>query len=159
MADDLKSPYQYPFDAPAEDAVAMADGSDPARPAGLPASYAQGHSVRWTPESISEVHALSRLGRYQIRGFNTFNHRLPTFDDLTFVPATMTRLPLEGYRESCDTRTVLGSRPGLVEKPIELDIPIYIASMSFGALSAPAKAALGYGASKVGSMTLSLIHI
>ncbi|GIT53351.1 MAG: FMN-binding glutamate synthase family protein [Pseudomonadota bacterium] len=65
----------------------------------------------------------------------------------------MTRLPLEGYRESCDTRTVLGSRPGLVEKPIELDIPIYIASMSFGALSAPAKAALGYGASKVGSMT------
>ena len=70
MADDLKSPYQYPFDAPAEDAVAMADGSDPARPAGVPASYAQGHSVRWTPESISEVHALSRLGRYQIRGFN-----------------------------------------------------------------------------------------
>ncbi|GIT53350.1 MAG: hypothetical protein Ct9H300mP16_05100 [Pseudomonadota bacterium] len=32
MADDLKSPYQYPFDAPAEDAVAMADGSDPADP-------------------------------------------------------------------------------------------------------------------------------
>ncbi|MGU9957983.1 MAG: FMN-binding glutamate synthase family protein, partial [Arenicellales bacterium WSBS_2016_MAG_OTU3] len=35
----------------------------------------------------------------------------------------------------------------------ELDIPIYIASMSFGALSASAKAGLGYGASKVGSMT------
>jgi glutamate synthase domain-containing protein 2 len=96
---------------------------------------------------------LSRLGRYQIRGFNTFNQRLPTFDDLTFVPATMTRLPLEGYRENCETRTVLGARPGLVENPIELNIPIYIASMSFGALSAPAKAALGYGASKVGSMT------
>ncbi|SVB48039.1 uncharacterized protein METZ01_LOCUS200893, partial [marine metagenome] len=131
----------------------MADGSDPTRPAGVPASYAKGHSARWTPASISEIHALSRLGRYQIRGFNTFNQRLPTLDDLTFVPATMTRLPLEGYRESCDTRTVLGARPELVEKPIELDIPIYIASMSFGALSAPAKAALGYGASKVGSMT------
>jgi glutamate synthase domain-containing protein 2 len=109
--------------------------------------------VRWTPESISEAHALSRLGRYQIRGFGTFNHRLPTFDDLTFVPATMTRLPLEGYRESCDTKTVLGNHPGLVEKPLELDIPIYIASMSFGALSANAKAALGYGASKLGTMT------
>jgi glutamate synthase domain-containing protein 2 len=78
---------------------------------------------------------------------------MPTLDDLVFVPATMTRLPLEGYRESCDTRTVLGNRPGLVECPIELDIPIYIASMSFGALSASAKAALGYGASKVGTMT------
>jgi len=153
MADDLKTPYEYPFEAPSEDAVAMVDGGVAGRPAGVPASYERGESVRWTPESISEVHALSRLGRYQIRGFNTFNHRMPTFDDLTFVPATMTRLPLEGYRESCDTKTVLGGGTGLVEKPLELDIPIYVASMSFGALSANAKAALGYGASKVGSMT------
>ena len=77
------------------------------------------------------------------------------WNDLVFVPATATRLPLEGYRESCETKTVLGDRPGLVSKPIELDIPIYIASMSFGALSASAKTALGRGASKVGSMTCS----
>ncbi len=153
MADDMKTPYQYPFDMPSEEAVAMTDGADPDRPMGVPSSYDRGGSVSWTPESISEIHALSRLGRYQIRGFNSFNHRLPTLDDLTFVPATMTRLPLEGYRENCDTKTVLGNRPGLVEKPIELDIPIYIASMSFGALSANAKKALGYGASKVGTMT------
>ncbi len=153
MADDLKTPYEYPFPAPSEDAVAMVDGGVPDRPAGVPSSYDRGDSVSWTPESISEIHALSRLGRYQIRGFNSFNHRLPTFDDLTFVPATMTRLPLEGYRESCDTKTVLGGGSGMVEKPLELDIPIYIASMSFGALSASAKAALGYGASKVGTLT------
>ena len=153
MADDLKRPYAYPFEPASEDAIAMKDGAAAERPAGTPSSYDRGSSVRWTPESISEVHALSRLGRYQIRGFNTFNHRMPTFDDLTFVPATMTRLPLEGYRESCDTKTVLGNRPGLVAKPLELDIPIYIASMSFGALSANAKAALGYGASKLGTMT------
>jgi glutamate synthase domain-containing protein 2 len=153
MADDLKTPYQYPFDIPSEEAVAMTDGADPSRPAGVPSSYDRGGSTRWTPEAIAEAHALSRLGRYQIRGYNTFNQRMPTFDDLTFVPATMSRLPLEGYRESCSTRTVLGNRPALVEKPLELDIPIYIASMSFGALSANAKAALGYGASKVGTMT------
>ncbi|MGU9958201.1 MAG: hypothetical protein ACNYPI_11510, partial [Arenicellales bacterium WSBS_2016_MAG_OTU3] len=52
-------------------------------------------------------------------GYNTFNHHMPTFDDLTFVPATMTRLPLEGYRESCDTKTILGNRPGLVTNPID----------------------------------------
>ncbi|MCB1427805.1 MAG: alpha-hydroxy-acid oxidizing protein [Nitratireductor sp.] len=65
----------------------------------------------------------------------------------------MTRLPLEGYRESCDTTTILGGGRGIVEKPIELKIPIYIASMSFGALSASAKAGHGHGASKVGTMT------
>ncbi len=152
MADDLNR-YQYPFEPPTEEDVAYPDGAIEGRPAGIPSSYAHGKSIRWTPESISEVHALSRLGRYQIRGFTTANTRFPTFDDLVFVPASLTRLPLEGYRESCDTTTVLGDRPGLVSHPIRLDIPIYIASMSFGALSASAKAALGYGASKVGSMT------
>ena len=151
MADDLT--YEYPFAMPSEEAVAFRDGAIEGRPAGVPSSYDEGGSTRWTPEAISEVHALAQLGRYQVRGYNTFNKRMPTFDDLTFVPATMTRLPFEGYRESCDTTTVLGGGRGLVEKPVELKIPIYIASMSFGALSASAKAALGYGASKVGTMT------
>ncbi len=141
MADDLT------------DAAAYNGGADPNRPAGIPDSYGRGRSPRWTPEVIADIQAKSLLGRYQVRGFSTFNPRIPTFDDLVFVPATMTRLPLEGYREDCDTRTVLGERPGLVERPIELDIPIYIASMSFGALSATAKRALGRGASMVGSMT------
>ena len=153
MADDLNATYQYPFAQPTEDAVRFREGAIAGRPAGVPSSYDEGGSTRWTPEAISEVHALAQLGRYQVRGFNTFNKRMPTFDDLTFVPASLTRLPLEGYREGCDTTTILGGGRGLVEKPIELKIPIYIASMSFGALSASAKAALGYGASKVGTMT------
>ncbi len=145
--------YEYPFEMPSEEEVAFSDGAIEGRPAGVPSSYREGGSTRWTPDAISEVHALAQLGRYQVRGYNTFNKQMPTFDDLTFVPATMTRLPLEGYRESCDTTTILGGGSGLVEKPLELKIPVYIASMSFGALSASAKAALGYGASKVGSMT------
>jgi glutamate synthase domain-containing protein 2 len=153
MADDIKAPYEYPFEEATEAEIAFADGAIEGRPAGVPSSYDTGGSTRWTPEAISEAHALAQLGRYQVRGYNSFNKQLPTFDDLTFVPATMTRLPLEGYREKCETKTVLGGGRGLVEKPIELDIPIYIASMSFGALSANAKAALGHGASKVGTMT------
>ncbi len=153
MADDIKAPYEYPFKEATEEEIAFTDHAIEGRPAGVPSSYDLGGSTRWTPEAISEVHALAQLGRYQVRGWNTFNKRLPTFDDLTFVPATMTRLPLEGYREKCETKTVLGGGRGLVEKPIELDIPIYIASMSFGALSASAKESLGHGASKVGTMT------
>ena len=136
MANDINEAYQYPFDMPSEEAVKYPDGAIAGRPAGVPSSYDEGGSTRWTPDAIAEVHALAQLGRYQVRGYNTFNKRMPNFDDLAFVPATMTRLPLEGYRETCDTTTILGGGSGLVEKPIELKIPIYIASMSFGALSA-----------------------
>ena len=153
MADDLDKPYEYPFEVASEDEIKFGVGAIEGKPAGVPSSYDEGGSTRWTPDAIAEVHALAQLGRYQVRGYNTFNKQLPTFDDLTFVPATMTRLPLEGYRENCNTTTILGGGRGLVEKPIELKIPIYLASMSFGALSASAKASFGYGASKVGSMT------
>ncbi len=153
MADDLNSTYEYPFPMPSEEEVAYSDGAIKGRTPGSPSAYDKGGSTRWTPDAIAEVQALAQLGRYQVRGYNCFNQRMPTFDDLTFVPATMTRLPLEGYRESCDMTTVLGAGTGLVEKPLELKIPIYVASMSFGALSASAKAAIGYGASKAGTMT------
>jgi glutamate synthase domain-containing protein 2 len=139
--------------AAAEDLVMFGDGADPNRPTGVASSYEQGRSTRWTRETIADIHAKSQLGRYQLRGGSTFQRNLPSFDDLVFQPATLTRLPLEGYRESCATRTVLGDGLGQVENPIELDIPIYIASMSFGALSANAKAALGRGASKAGTLT------
>ena len=58
----------------------------------------------------------------------------------TFIPCGLTRIPLEGYREQCSTRTVLGTR--FAAKPIELDIPVMITGMSFGALSYNAKVAL-----------------
>ena len=74
---------------------------------------------------------------------------MPHFDDLLFLGASMSRYPLEGYRERCDTDVVLGDRHA--SKPLHLKIPITIAGMSFGALSAPAKEALGRGASAVGT--------
>ena len=65
--------------------------------------------------------------------------------------ASISRYPLEGYREKCETTVTIG---GLhAENPIELDIPITIAGMSFGALSGPAKEALGRGASAAGTST------
>ena len=76
---------------------------------------------------------------------------LPHFDDLVFLGASVSRYPLEGYRERCDTDVVLGDRNA--KKPLHLQIPITIAGMSFGALSAPAKEALGRGASAVGTST------
>ena len=75
--------------------------------------------------------------------------RVPHFDDLLFLGASMSRYPLEGYRERCDTDVVLGDRNA--SYPLHLDTPITIAGMSFGALSGRAKEALGRGASEVGT--------
>jgi glutamate synthase domain-containing protein 2 len=99
---------------------------------------------------IAEIQRAARTGIYDIRGFGA-KRRLPTFDDLVFLGASMSRYPLEGYRERCDTRVRLGTR--FASKPLDLKIPITVAGMSFGALSAPAKEALGRGASAVGTST------
>ncbi len=76
---------------------------------------------------------------------------MPHFDDLVFLGASLSRYPLEGYREKCATKTVLGTR--FATKPVELAIPITIAGMSFGALSANVKEALGRAATELGTST------
>ena len=76
---------------------------------------------------------------------------VPHFDDLLFLGASMSRYPLEGYRERCDTDVTLGTRHA--KRPLHLHIPITIAGMSFGALSGPAKEALGRGATAMGTST------
>ncbi len=106
----------------------------------------------WTfdTSTIAEIQRAAQEGIYAIRGGGA-KRQVPHFDDLLFTGASMTRYPLEGYRERCDTNVVIGE--GRCERPVQLDIPITIAGMSFGALSANAKDALGRGASMVGTST------
>jgi len=109
-------------------------------------------SGTFTPVVIEDIQVKAELGRYRIRGFGTLRPRTwATFDDLTFIPCGLTRIPLEGYRESCSTKTFLGTR--FAEKPIELDIPIMVTGMSYGALSYNAKVALARGARSAGTST------
>ncbi|MDD8023904.1 MAG: FMN-binding glutamate synthase family protein [Paracoccaceae bacterium] len=106
----------------------------------------------WTfsPEINAEIRRAAETGIYDIRGGGA-KRRVPHFDDLLFLGASMSRYPLEGYREKCDTSVTLGTR--FAKKPIELKIPVTIAGMSFGALSGPAKEALGRGATMAGTST------
>ena len=107
-------------------------------------------SATFSPQVIHEIQRAAATGIYDIRGGGA-KRWLPSFDDLVFLGASMSRYPLEGYRERCSTEVVLGSR--FAEKPLELAIPITIAGMSFGALSANAKEALGRGATEMGTST------
>lgn len=96
------------------------------------------------------INQAAEHGLYEIRGLGA-KRVLPTFDDLSFLTASASRYPLEGYREKCETKTVLGTR--YAKQPLELDIPITIAGMSFGALTAHVKDALGRAASLLGTTT------
>ena len=98
----------------------------------------------------SEIRRAAATGIYDIRGGGA-KRRVPHFDDLLFLGASMSRYPLEGYREKCETSVTLGTR--FAKKPIELKIPVTIAGMSFGALSGHAKEALGRGATMAGTST------
>ncbi|QDL93057.1 FMN-binding glutamate synthase family protein [Paroceanicella profunda] len=106
----------------------------------------------WTfsREVTSEIRRAAATGIYDIRGGGA-KRRVPHFDDLLFLGASMSRYPLEGYREACGTSVTLGTR--FAKKPVELKIPVTIAGMSFGALSGDAKEALGRGATAAGTST------
>ena len=107
-------------------------------------------SATFDDYTLAEIRRAATTGIYDIRGAGA-KRKLPHFDDLLFLGASISRYPLEGYREKCGTDVVLGTR--FAKKPIELKIPITIAGMSFGSLSAQAKEALGRGASMAGTST------
>jgi glutamate synthase domain-containing protein 2 len=107
-------------------------------------------SATFDRHAIAEIQRAAREGIYDIRGFGA-KRRVPHFDDLLFLGASVSRYPLEGYRERCATDVTIGAR--FASQPVKLDIPVTIAGMSFGALSGNAKEALGRGASACGTST------
>ena len=107
-------------------------------------------SATFPPHVVAEIQRAAAQGLYYIRGAGA-KRPLPTFDDLVFLGASVSRYPLEGYRERCGTDVTIGER--FASRPVKLDIPITIAGMSFGALGANAKRALGLGASAMGTST------
>ncbi len=72
---------------------------------------------------------------------------LPSWDDIQLVTAQMARRPL---LEDVPVATKLVIGPN-AEKPLELDIPLFVSDMSFGALSEEAKVALAMGAEMAGT--------
>jgi glutamate synthase domain-containing protein 2 len=125
--------------------------SEPARyGAPAPRDVREQESATFDRHVIDYIQHAAATGLYEIRGLGA-KRRLPHFDDLVFLGASLSRYPLEGYREKCTTKTVLGAR--FASRPIELEIPITIAGMSFGALSANVKEALGRAATELGTST------
>ena len=72
-----------------------------------------------------------------------------SFDDLVFVPAQLAKKPVDYFTEKINSKTIIGKNS---KKPIELNTPIIIGAMSFGALSKEAKIALAKASTMTGTM-------
>ncbi|NER16090.1 glutamate synthase-related protein [Spongiivirga citrea] len=72
---------------------------------------------------------------------------LPKWNDIQFLPAQLATRPLLDH-EDVATKVVIGPN---AKKPLELDIPLFVSDMSFGALSREAKIALSKGAEMAGT--------
>ena len=66
-------------------------------------------SATFDRTTMAEIRRAAETGIYDIRGFGA-KRKLPHFDDLLFLGASMSRYPLEGYREKCNTSVTLGTR-------------------------------------------------
>ena len=74
-------------------------------------------------------------------------NQLPKWEDIQFVVAQLHKLPLLD-EEPVGTDVVIGAN---ANKPLKLDIPLFVSDMSFGALSEEAKVALAKGAELAGT--------
>ena len=91
---------------------------------------------------------LSKLGHHgRMAAMGVPRQELPKWEDIQFVTAQLSKMPLLD-EEPVETGVVIG--PG-AQKPLKLDIPLFVSDMSFGALSEEAKIALAKGAEMAGT--------
>ena len=108
-----------------------------------------------TPEepTVARIHelardGLSKLGHHgEMGSMGVPRKDLPHWDDIQILPAQMARKPLLDD-VPVSTAVTIGPR---ANKPLQLDIPLFVSDMSFGALSLEAKTALARGAQIAGT--------
>lgn len=94
----------------------------------------------WNEKVQQDIRVKSDIGRYRIRGYGTTRH-VPHFGDLAFKTDIARALADVQDFPSVSLRTLIGDRHGA--RAIDLSMPVMIAPMSYGALSAGMKQALG----------------
>ena len=108
-----------------------------------------------TPEepTVARIHelardGLSKLGHHgEMGSMGVPRKDLPHWDDILVLPAQMARKPLLDD-VPVNTAVTIGPR---AKKPLQLDIPLFVSDMSYGALSEEAKTALSRGAELAGT--------
>jgi glutamate synthase domain-containing protein 2/nitrite reductase/ring-hydroxylating ferredoxin subunit len=137
--------------------------------AGEVARWAEAHPQPWDRDAYLGLyqdphadadephnHHIQRLAREGIEGVGHHGPvdamgvpapELPRWNQIQVVTAQLARRPL-GDHDPVGTGVVVG--PNAL-RPLELDIPIFVSDMSFGALSEEAKVAMALGADRAGT--------
>ncbi len=126
---------------PTETPVAVGDNGAPA--------------ARATPEepTVAFIHELAREGLSKLGHHGPMTSMgvprkdLPHWDDLQIMAAQMATKPLLDDH-AVGTELIIGPK---ADKPLRLDIPLFVSDMSFGALSEEAKISLAAGAELAGT--------
>ena len=117
-----------------------------------PTGTADEPHVKYIRKLASE--GLSKTGHHgPSAAMGVSRNKLPKWDDIQFVVAQLHRLPMLDD-EPVGTDVIIGAN---ARKPLQLDIPIFVSDMSFGALSEEAKVALAKGAELAGTGPLQLV--
>ena len=91
---------------------------------------------------------LKKYGRHgPSEAMGVDRNTLPKWEKIQFLPAQLATRPLLD-EEEVSTKVIIGKN---AKKPLELDMPIFVSDMSFGALSKEAKIALSKGAEMAGT--------
>ena len=91
-------------------------------------------------DSMADIHAISRTGTSQIEPMRT-KKAVISWDEILIQGAQLDSFPLND-NERVSTTTVIGPN---AKYPLEIESPIYVTHMSFGALSSEIKIALAMG--------------
>jgi methylamine---glutamate N-methyltransferase subunit C len=91
---------------------------------------------------------LSKTGHHgQVASMGVPREDVPGWDDIQILTAQLHRPPMLD-EDDVGTDVTIGPN---AQKPLKLDIPLFVSDMSFGALSEPAKVALARGAELAGT--------
>lgn len=135
-----------PLDAPAEQAQ-KPNPEDEKNPLAYPAAYRrQDKDCRY----MEEIHQMALTGKPIIEAMGT-RMPMPNWDDILILGAQLDPVPLL-EEEPVNTRTVIGKH---ADKPMVLDMPVYVSHMSFGAMSREMKVALAKGSALAGTAMCS----
>lgn len=99
---------------------------------------------------MKEIHEMAVTGKSAIEAMGT-RMKMPDWDDVLVLGAQLNPMPLDEHAE-VSLKTVIGKH---AEKPMVLDMPVYISHMSFGALSKETKIALARGSAAAGTAMCS----
>lgn len=123
----------------------------PAQAAPLDLSYPK--DTRKTDSNyryMKEIHEMAVTGKSAIEAMGT-QMSMPNWDDILVLGAQLNPMPLDEHAD-VSLKTIIGKKAA---KPMEIDMPVYISHMSFGALSKETKIAMATGTAAVGTAMCS----